>query len=131
MIRRPPRSTRTDTHFPYATLFRSVDRIKDMILRGGENIYTAEVENILCAHAAVVDASVVGLLPRTLGEEPVAAVTLGTGSRASEEELMQWASEHLAEFKCHVRIIIQTETLTRNANSKIFKDVVPRNRKNK
>src|SRR3546814_11833470 len=99
-----------------------VDRIKDMILRGGENIYTAEVENILCAHAAVVDASVVGLPHRTLGEEPVAAVTLGTGSSASEEELMQWASEHLAAFNCPVRIIIQTEPLPRNASGKRLQD---------
>src|SRR3546814_15175984 len=88
-----------------------------MILRGGENIYTAAVENILCAHAAVVDASVVGLPHRTLGEEPVAAVTLGTGSSASEEELMQWASEHLAAFKCPVRIFIQTEPLPRDRKS--------------
>lgn len=104
--------------------FYIVDRLKDMILRGGENIYTAEVENALFAHPNIVDASVVGLPHRTLGEEPVAAVTLANGAKATEEELKQWTREHLAAFKCPVQIIIHPTRLPRNANGKIMKDQV-------
>lgn len=101
-----------------------VDRLKDMILRGGENIYTAEVENILFAHPAIVDASVVGLPHRSLGEEPAAAVTLATGAIATESELQQWTRQHLAAFKCPIAIKILPTRLPRNANGKIMKDQV-------
>lgn len=104
--------------------FYIVDRLKDMILRGGENIYTAEVENILMAHPAIVDASVIGFPHRTLGEEPAAAVTLATGASITEAELQQWTREHLAAFKCPVMIKILPTRLPRNANGKIMKDQV-------
>src|SRR3546814_7634577 len=71
MLRRPPRSTRTDTLFPYTTLYRSYtdedgyfylhDRVKDMIISGGENVYPAEVENAIYGHPAVADVAVVGV----------------------------------------------------------------------
>lgn len=104
--------------------FYIVDRLKDMILRGGENIYTAEVENILFAHPAVVDASVIGLPHRTLGEEPAAAVTLASGAGVTESELQQWTRQYLAAFKCPVAIKILPTRLPRNANGKIMKDQV-------
>lgn len=104
--------------------FYIVDRLKDMILRGGENIYTAEVENILFAHPAIVDASVVGLPHRTLGEEPAAAVTLAAGASVTEAELQQWTRDHLAAFKCPVAVKILPTRLPRNANGKIMKDQV-------
>ncbi len=76
-----------------------VDRKKDMLIRGGENIYCIEVEEVLYRHPAVMDAAVIGLPHRTLGEEPAAVVTLKTGMNASEEELRAFVGEHLAVFK--------------------------------
>src|SRR3546814_708263 len=120
MIRLPPRSTRTDTLFPYTTLFRS-DRAKDIVIRGGENIYSSEVENVLYAHPAVTDCALIGIPHRTLGEEPVAVVHLAPGSTASEHELQEWVARHLAAFKVPVAIRFVAETLPRNANGKILK----------
>ncbi len=98
-----------------------VDRAKDMIIRGGENIYSSEVENVLYDHPAVTDAALVGLPHRTLGEEPAAVVHLAPGSRASEAELKAHVAARLAAFKVPVRIHFCAETLPRNANGKILK----------
>ena len=98
-----------------------VDRAKDMIIRGGENIYSSEVENALYDHPAVTDAALIGLPHRTLGEEPAAVVHLAPGSSASEAELQAWVRERLAAFKVPVRIVFCHETLPRNANGKILK----------
>ena len=59
-----------------------MDRLKDMIIRGGENIYPVEIENRLYEHAAIVDAAVAAIPHRTLGEEPAALVTLASGAQA-------------------------------------------------
>ena len=98
-----------------------VDRAKDMLIRGGENIYCVEVENALAAHPDVVDAAVVGRPHRELGEEPVAVVTLKPGSALTEASLRAFAAERIAGFKAPVRIIMQEEMLPRNANGKILK----------
>jgi acyl-CoA synthetase (AMP-forming)/AMP-acid ligase II len=98
-----------------------VDRVKDVIIRGGENIYSIEVEHILQQHPAIADVAVVGLPHRTLGEEPAAAVHLERGAKASEAELQDWAREHLARFKVPVRILFCDGMLPRNANGKILK----------
>lgn len=98
-----------------------VDRAKDMIIRGGENIYSSEVENVLYDHPAVTDAALIGLPHRTLGEEPAAVVHLAPGAEASEAELQAWVRERLAAFKVPVRIVFCAETLPRNANGKILK----------
>lgn len=98
-----------------------VDRAKDMIIRGGENIYSSEVENILYEHPAVTDAALVGIPHPTLGEEPAAVVHLAPGMAATEEELRAWVGDRLAKFKVPVRIIFTTGTLPRNANGKILK----------
>ena len=98
-----------------------VDRAKDMIIRGGENIYSSEVENVLYAHPAVTDAALVGIAHRQLGEQPAAVVHLAPGTSASEAELQAWVRERLAAFKTPVRIIFVAETLPRNANGKILK----------
>ncbi|PZO91818.1 MAG: fatty acid--CoA ligase [Sphingomonas sanxanigenens] len=98
-----------------------VDRAKDMILRGGENIYSAEVENALYAHPAVTDAAMVGIPHRTLGEEPGAVVHLAPGTHATEAELQDWVRERLAAFKVPVRILFSEDMLPRNANGKILK----------
>ncbi|MEA1942400.1 MAG: AMP-binding protein [Pseudomonadota bacterium] len=99
-----------------------VDRAKDIIIRGGENIYSSEVENVLYDHPAVTDAALVGIPHRTLGEEPAAVVHLAPGLSASEEELKDWVRQHLAGFKTPVRILFSEETLPRNANGKIVKN---------
>ena len=98
-----------------------VDRAKDMLIRGGENIYCVEVENALAAHPAVVDAAVVGRPHRELGEEPVAVVTVKAGSALTEQELRDFALQRIAAFKTPVKIILQAEMLPRNANGKIMK----------
>ena len=98
-----------------------VDRAKDMIIRGGENIYSSEVENVLYAHPAVTDCALIGIPHRILGEEPVAVVHLAPGSVASEAELQGWVRARLAAFKTPVAIRFVEETLPRNANGKILK----------
>jgi long-chain acyl-CoA synthetase len=97
-----------------------VDRAKDMLIRGGENIYCTEVENVLFAHPAVMDAAVVGRPHRTLGEEPVAVVTLKPGASAREDDLRAHVANHLAAFKTPVEIRFLAE-LPRNANGKVLK----------
>ena len=98
-----------------------VDRAKDMIIRGGENIYSSEVENILYEHPAVTDAALIGIPHQTLGEEPAAVVHLAPGMTASEDELREYVSARLAKFKVPVKIIFTEDTLPRNANGKILK----------
>lgn len=98
-----------------------VDRAKDMVIRGGENIYSSEVENVLYEHPSVTDAAVIGLPHQQLGEEPAAVVHLTEGERASEEELQQWVAARLAHFKVPVRVVFTDGMLPRNANGKILK----------
>lgn len=98
-----------------------VDRAKDIIIRGGENIYSSEVENVLYDHPAVTDAALVGIPHKILGEEPAAVVHLSPGMSASEDELKNWVSERLAKFKTPVKIIFCDDLLPRNANGKILK----------
>ncbi|CAN5314347.1 class I adenylate-forming enzyme family protein [soil metagenome] len=98
-----------------------VDRAKDMVIRGGENIYSSEVENVLYAHPAVTDCALIGIPHRTLGEEPAAVVHLAPGMTATEAELQAWVRERLAVFKTPVAIRFVHETLPRNANGKILK----------
>ncbi|HEY4863632.1 MAG TPA: class I adenylate-forming enzyme family protein [Xanthobacteraceae bacterium] len=98
-----------------------VDRKKDMLLRGGENIYCIEVEDVLYQHPAVMDAAVVGIAHRILGEEPGAVVTLKPDTAASEEELRAFVAERLAAFKVPVRIVFWPEMLPRNPSGKILK----------
>ena len=101
-----------------------IDRAKDMLIRGGENIYCVEVENVLYEHPAVMDAALVGIPHKTLGEEPGAAVTLKPGTAATEAELRGFVAERLAAFKVPVRVVFWPETLPRNANGKILKNEV-------
>lgn len=98
-----------------------VDRAKDMLIRGGENIYCVEVENALYDHPAVMDAAVVGIPHQTLGEEPGAVVHLKPGASATEAELRHHVAQKIAAFKVPVRIVFWPETLPRNANGKILK----------
>ena len=91
------------------------------MIRGGENIYSSEVENVLYDHPAVTDAALIGIPHRTLGEEPAAVVHLAPGMSATEDELKHWVRARLAAFKTPVAIAFVKETLPRNANGKILK----------
>ena len=98
-----------------------VDRAKDMLIRGGENIYCVEVENVLYEHPAVMDAALIGKPHPTLGEEPLAVVHLKPGTSATSDELRHWTAQKLAAFKVPVEVVFWPETLPRNANGKIVK----------
>ncbi|HUJ45682.1 MAG TPA: fatty acid--CoA ligase family protein, partial [Rhizomicrobium sp.] len=98
-----------------------IDRAKDMLIRGGENIYCIEVENVLYEHPAVMDAALVGKPHHSLGEEPVAVVHLKPGLHTTEEELRAFVAGKLASFKVPVKVIFWPETLPRNENGKILK----------
>ena len=75
------------------------DRAKDMIIRGGENVYCVEIENRLVEHPAVIEAAVIGVPHATLGEEVKAVVVLEVGSAVEAAELQSWVAETLANFK--------------------------------
>jgi long-chain acyl-CoA synthetase len=98
-----------------------IDRAKDMLIRGGENIYCVEVENVLYDHPDVMDAAIVGIPHKTLGEEPGAVVHLKPGGTATEAELRAFVRERLAAFKTPVKVAFWPEMLPRNANGKILK----------
>lgn len=98
-----------------------VDRAKDMLIRGGENIYSIEVESALYDHPAVMDAAVVGIKHKVLGEEVGAVVQLKPGKTVTEDELRSHVANQLAAFKVPVEIHFQEEPLPRNANGKILK----------
>ena len=98
-----------------------VDRVKDMIIRGGENIYPKEIENVLYSHPAVLEAAVVGRPHAVLGEEPVAFVALRDGPQSvTPEELVELCSGSLARFKVP-RDVVVLDVLPKNAVGKIAK----------
>jgi long-chain acyl-CoA synthetase len=97
------------------------DRIKDVLIRGGENIYCSEVENILYEHPAVLEAAVVGKPHPTLGEEPAAIVVLKPGASIGQEELRAFLAARLAAFKIPVEIVFRNEALPLNASGKVLK----------
>ncbi len=101
-----------------------VDRAKDIIIRGGENIYSIEVEDVLYAHPSVTDAALVGIADPALGEVPAAVVHLCPGCEASEAELQAFVRARLAGFKVPVAVRFSDTVLPRNANGKILKDTL-------
>ncbi len=97
-----------------------VERKKDLIIRGGFNIYPREVEEVLYAHPAVAEAAVVGRPDPLMGEEPVAFVALKAGARASPEALIGFCQERLARFKCP-RAVHLVESLPKSPVGKILR----------
>jgi len=97
------------------------DRVKDMVLRGGENVYCAEIEAVLYEHPAVYEAAVFGLPHERLGEEVAAAVLPREGVALGAEELQQHIAARLAAFKVPTVIEIADRQLPRNASGKIMK----------
>ncbi|QCB49268.1 long-chain fatty acid--CoA ligase [Rhodococcus sp. PAMC28707] len=100
-----------------------VDRKKDMIISGGENIYCAEVENVLFSHPRIREAAVIGRTDGTWGEVPVAVVALTDAAGAPDltlDELAEWLGEHLARYK-HPKELVVVDALPRNASGKVVK----------
>jgi long-chain acyl-CoA synthetase len=96
------------------------DRVKDMIVSGGENIYPAEVENVLAKHPGVADVAVIGVPDAKWGEAVKAVVVPAQGSQATAQELITFAREHLAGFKLPKSVDF-TEVLPRNPSGKLLK----------
>jgi long-chain acyl-CoA synthetase len=96
------------------------DRKKDMIIRGGENIFPKEIENILYKHSAVLEACVIGIPDPVYGEAVKAFVVLKEAAAATEEELMNFCREQLPTFK-RPKVIQRMETLPKSAVGKILK----------
>jgi fatty-acyl-CoA synthase len=105
------------------------DRIKDVIISGGENISSVEVEGALLRHPAVMEVAVVGLPDERWGEAPHAFVVLRPGADATEAELLQFARDHLAHFKVP-RSVRFVQELPKTATGKIQKYVLRGGRAN-
>jgi acyl-CoA synthetase (AMP-forming)/AMP-acid ligase II len=104
----------------YLTL---VDRVKDLIIRGGENIYPKEIEDVLYAHPGVLEAAVVGQPDRVFGEQPVAFVALRDGFDVAPEDLIEHCRRSLARYKVPREVCIEA-TLPKNPVGKIAKPVL-------
>lgn len=98
-----------------------VDRKKDMVLRGGENVYCAEVEATIYRHVAVAECCVFGVADERLGEEVGAAVVLKPGERVSDSELREHCAVIMAKHKVPRYIWFLDEALPRNASGKFLK----------
>lgn len=98
-----------------------VDRKKDVVIRGGENVYCAEVEHVLFEHPDVLDVAIIGLPHRELGEEVTAVVEPRPGHHIDEEDLKGFVAGRLARFKVPSRVIVLNEPLPRTATGKVLK----------
>ena len=97
-----------------------VDRIKDMIKTGGENVASADVEARLIAHPKILDAAVIGLPDEVWGEAITAVLAAVPGETVEEEEIIRWCKEHMARYKVPKRVVIMDE-LPRNPSGKVLK----------
>ena len=97
------------------------DRVKDMILRGGENVYCAEVENAIYEHPAVYEAAVFGVPHERLGEEVAVAIYPKDGVSVTPEDLWSFLDGKIAQFKIPSKVVVINEPLPRNAAGKFLK----------
>ncbi|UXA04721.1 long-chain-fatty-acid--CoA ligase [Mycobacterium sp. SMC-2] len=98
-----------------------VDRKKDMIISGGENIYSAEVENVVAAHAKVAEVSVIGVPDPKWGETPMAVIVASDpADPPTDDEIETHCREHLASYKRPRRVVV-VDALPRNASGKVLK----------
>jgi acyl-CoA synthetase (AMP-forming)/AMP-acid ligase II len=99
------------------------DRLKDMIVSGGENVYPAEVESVMTGHPAVAEVAVVGVPSAEWGESPYAVVVLRPGTHISADELISWTKDRLAHYKCPVGVTFAS-SLARTASGKLQKQAI-------
>lgn len=102
-----------------------LDRRSDLIISGGENVYPAEIEAVLLAHPAIVEAGVCGQADPAWGQVPIAFVRLAADSTVTEQELHEHAERHLARFKQPQRIYIVTQPLPLNSAGKLLRRNLP------
>jgi long-chain acyl-CoA synthetase len=98
-----------------------VDRAKDMIIRGGENVYSVIVEAVIFEHPDVLDCAVVGVPHPTLGEEVAAVVVLRTGRVIEGEEISRHVASRLAKFEVPTKVVFRSTPLPRNPQGKVLK----------
>jgi acyl-CoA synthetase (AMP-forming)/AMP-acid ligase II len=98
-----------------------VDRKKDMVNRGGENVYCVEVENALAAHPAVFEVAVMGVPDTMMGEKVGAVIVVRPGQTLEPRDLLTFARERLADFKVPQYLVIRAEPLARNPGGQILK----------
>ena len=98
------------------------DRIKDMIIAGGHNVYSIEVENALAAHPAATDCAIVARPHPTYGESIVAVVTPVDGATITLEEIQEFCRERISDYKIPHDLIIRP--IPRNPSGKIMKHVI-------
>jgi long-chain acyl-CoA synthetase len=98
-----------------------VDRAKDMVLRGGENVYCSEVETAIYQHDDVAEAAVFGIPNERLGEEVAAAIVRRPGATLTEDELRAFLSARIAKHKIPAKVWFLDQQLPRNANGKFLK----------
>lgn len=97
-----------------------VDRKKDMILSGAQNVYPADIEQVMCEHPDVAEVAVVGARSRTWGETPVAVVVPRSGCSLDKDALMRWTNARLGKQQRIADVLWRT-ALPRNANGKVLK----------
>jgi acyl-CoA synthetase (AMP-forming)/AMP-acid ligase II len=100
-----------------------LDRKKDMINRGGEKIYSLEVENVICDNPKVLEVAVVGVPDRVMGEAVKACVALKPGAEATEEEIKKFCAVRLADYKIP-KFVDFMDSLPRNPAGKVNKPVL-------
>jgi acyl-CoA synthetase (AMP-forming)/AMP-acid ligase II len=103
-----------------------VDRKKDMICRGGENVYCVEVENALAAHPAVFEVAVLGVPDEMMGEKVGAVIVARPGQSVDADDLLSFARNHLADFKIPQYVVIREDPMPRNPGGKMLKPVLRR-----
>jgi long-chain acyl-CoA synthetase len=101
-----------------------VDRKKDMVNRGGENVYCVEVENALVAHTDVFEVAVFGVPDAMMGEKVGAVVVPNPGAELDPADLVAFARESLADFKVPQYVVLRADPLPRNPGGKVLKPVL-------
>ena len=104
--------------------FYIVDRIKDMFISGGENIYPAEIENILFELPGILEAAVVGIPDKKWGEVGLAVIVKDPAIEISEEAIFGYCSKNLAKFKVPKKMLF-TDALPKTASGKVQKSLLP------
>jgi long-chain acyl-CoA synthetase len=100
-----------------------LDRKKDMIKTGSENVYSPEVESAMCGHPAVLEAAAIGVPDSQWGESVRAVVALRPGASLTAEELMEWCRGRLTHFKCPTSVVF-TDTLPKGGTGKVQKNAL-------